>query len=258
MRSASLAELEHRLRNVAWTPTPLTELMYHVMEAALWPRAVHQREARSLLGYTYSRHAQLLASRQRYAEAKAHAGRALALMPQTPEAEWFGLPAALSYAEGMVGSGGASAPGDAVRYLAPWLAEPLAPGLEEWLLSDIADYLSLDGEVEAALRLCTRSEALQQLTPDYWWTRPLGDYNRGRILLRAGRAHEACALVPDRMVATGTPEQQATAARTWTESWLAVGDHGAARDWLEHLSATVARYPLPQFKAPLAALARHF
>ena len=74
--------------------------------------------------------------------------------------------------------------------------------------------------------------------------------------LRAGRAREACLLIPERFEVVGGAEQQATASHVWAEALLAVGETTAAYDWMVLLQTTVERHQLPKFQTRLNALAQ--
>lgn len=97
------------------------------------------------------------------------------------------------------------------------------------MLLDLAEYLSLEGRTEAALEIsahgCRVAERCENLVEAR-----LRRLDRARLLLGAGRAGEALALLPEDQETSS--RQRVTEALIRAEALFRVGSVSEAQDWL--------------------------
>ena len=215
----SLEELEERGRLLhlldAHGPEAeaLKELHFLTLEAQAWPMAARCGTGRQVLAEIYSYHAYHLNYCGRFTESALYADRVLELLPQevgSPHASQSRVLAGITLAHAAVHRGKQPAPQrgverwmDAARWPAPqrgvealrrWMNAAKWPEYHAWLLSDMAAYITQDGDVESGLQLAKRAGEIAARSDN-----PLERYNReldeAQLLLWAGRPSQALRLI---------------------------------------------------------------
>jgi transcriptional regulator with XRE-family HTH domain len=152
--SADLVERYDAFRSISSASAEeetLRDLRFLTFEAQAWAMATRQDAARGLLADMYAQHAQHCSIWGRYHEAGEKADRALEIGAAA------GLPPALLARAAIVGARAAVYRGErplpkrGLERLRVWSGRALPPEFHAWLLSDIAHYLALEGQDEAAV-----------------------------------------------------------------------------------------------------------
>ena len=177
---------------------PLFDLAFLQLEADAWPLALRSTAGKQMLIDIYAHHAQGLSSRERLAEAGTIAGCALELMTSALKPASFWMYPVFISARASVFRGGQPAPKRGLERLRPWLSVARWPEMQAWMLADMANYMGLSGEPEAALTLAEQAcRAVENVEGNEGeWELRQGD--RAALLLRAGRPGEALAIVDKR------------------------------------------------------------
>jgi transcriptional regulator with XRE-family HTH domain len=163
------------------------------------------------------------------------------------------------------------APERGVRLLQPWVeASRSLPEFQAWILSDLAKYAALEGSFDGAVALSEQASAAAERR-DHWLELWLRRCDQGALLVQAGRAEEALAVLPDpaawvwhdvRRVAPNPgdgavrdDEGYVQACLSRAEAHAALGDLTAASEALSSARELLAAIGIPEEKQRAAALA---
>jgi len=256
---ASLESIQERLDSLSTLGEelggyPLFELEYLHLQADAWPLALHSAAGRQMLIQVSAGYAQSLSSRERLTEAGMVAEQTLDLMTDRlkPTMSWI-YPVMVA-ARASVYRGEHPAPKRGLERLRPWSSVMAQwPDLQGWMLADMAKYLSLSGEQEAALPLaeqaCRAAEASGiggEVTLRRW--------DKASLLLQAGRPSEALAIVGERTVLEGEGlGDRIDVSLLRAEAYGGVGNLSEMHDWLQHALADIDAYHI-EYKRPRAEM----
>ena len=231
------------------------DLRFLSFEAQVWPFAVKSADGRSLLASVCADYAAFLSGFNRMEEAGRYAYRALDLLPRSVVPEESLLRAALIAARSEVYRGLRPAPERGLKMLQLWRSAALPPAFHAWLLSDMAEYLLLKNEGEAALRL--RREACRVAeccaNPDELRLRKL---DLAKAEIRAGRAERGLSLFSfsDR----DSPFRRADIELLYAEGLMTLEEKGGAEIWLARANADIRAYDLTHLTDRAGLLAKRF
>lgn len=215
---------------------PLHDLHFLTFTAEAWPFARESAAGRLLLAEVHARHASYLASFHRYAEAERYAEQALDLMPDPRAPEPLMLRAAVVYAEARAYRGASPAPGRGLEILEAWRAAPARWGCYAWLLADMAAFMALAGNAEAAMALSVQACRAAE-THDNADSLRVRRLDLARLYTRLGRGEEALSLT--RVLSKDTPFRRADVELLLAEEYLAVGDMEAAGTHAERAETVI-------------------
>ena len=261
MEKVSLEDVEARLQGLfkmafrkasegsPMTDIPLLDLMYLQMEADTWPLALRSAAGKQMLIKLYAHHSHILSADERLTEAGRIASRALELMENKLKPERFWMYPVIVSARARAFGGAHPAPKRALERLRPWASMSQWPEMQAWLMADMAKYLNLNGESEAALTLaeqgCRQAATMEDEVELY-----LRRGDKARILLSMGRSSEALALAGERNDLEGIVEIRVDVSLLRAEAYLELGNLSEAHDWLQRVGADVAAYRM-EHKRPL-------
>jgi transcriptional regulator with XRE-family HTH domain len=226
-----LDELEERLkacfREAQRGGSPLTDLTFLQVEAALWARRAEGSAAQFLLARTYMLRAQWAAWRGILTEQEENARRALDLLRHVSRPSHLWVPAALLAAQTL---GGRRRKAERVLVeLERWLPVLTWPGAQTILYRDMASFAADDGQIDRALACIGKAARSLEDAQSGEMLRTIR-LHHAEILLKAGRPEAAASVLPD--AEQGTPFERAVEAETWVEAFLALRDTSAAQSWL--------------------------
>ena len=230
---------------------PLFELEYLQLKADSWPLAMGSAEGKQMLIAVSAFHAQSLSCRERLEEAGTVAEQTLDLMADKlkPSKDWI-YPVMVAARAGVYRCE-RPAPKRGLARLRPWLSMAPWPELQAWMLADMAKYLSLSGEPEAALSLveqaCHMAEASgieNEVTLRRW--------DKAILLLQAGRPAEALAIAEKRTrMEVALLGDRIDVSLLRVEAYLGVGSLPEAHAWLQRALTDIDAFHI-EFKRPRA------
>jgi hypothetical protein len=122
--------------------------------------------------------------------------------------------------------------------------------MQAWMLADMAKYLGLSGESEVSLTLAEQACRVAVSTGNEVEL-CLRQWDKASLLLQAGRAGEALALVEERGAPEDQPHCRIDVALLRAESYLGVGDLTQAHHWLQRAQMDIDTYHI-EYKRPRA------
>ena len=257
--AATLEEIEvcgERLYyvNSPWCPAALKELHYLALGAQCWPLVVKSGKGQQVLAKIYSYHANYLCCARRFAESEVYANRALDLLSQQALLTHSQLMAAITVASATVHRGARSSPQRGIQMLQSWLGLVEWPEYEAWMLSDMAAYTALVGDVESGLRLVRRAREVASRSDN-----PHELYNRerdeARLLLQAGKPRQALALI-QRERPQPFLDHPARFSLLEAEAYLDLQEPSLAHDRLQHAQRLIEAKALVHLQPQAQLLAR--
>ncbi|MCW3097344.1 MAG: hypothetical protein JWL77_2962 [Chthonomonadaceae bacterium] len=252
----SLEAIQERLDNLRALEEepggyPLFELEFLYLQADIWPLAMRSAAGKQMLITVSAFHAQSLSGRERLEEAGTVADRTLNLMAdrRKPTTSWI-YPVMVS-ARASVYRGEHPAPKRGLERLRPWLGMAQWPEMRAWMLADMAKYLSLSGEPEAALPLveqaCREAEASGregEVTLRRW--------DKANLLLQAGRPSEALAILEERtQMEDERPSDRIDVSLLRAEAYARMDSLSVAHEWLQRALTDIDTFHI-EYKRPRA------
>ena len=233
----------------------LNDLRFLSFEAQAWPLAAKSAEGRRLLASICANYAAFLSGFNRMAEASRYAYRALDLLPRSAISEESALRAAIISARAEVYRGVRPVPHRGLELLRGWRPAEQIPAFHAWMLSDMAEYLLLENNGEAALNLrreacrvaerCKNSDELR-----------LRKLDLAKLEVAAGRAEHALSLIS--LTAQDTPFRRADIELLFAESLAALEERRNAEIWLELANADIRAHDLTHLHNRADSLAKRF
>jgi transcriptional regulator with XRE-family HTH domain len=232
---------------------PLHDLCFLTLAATAWPMAARGKAGRELLADIYAHYAAYLADLHRFGEARLYAQRALDFLEDKSTPESYYVRAAIVCAQAQVFCGPKPTLERGLELLRLWLPATPQIDFQSWILEDMAIYLSLVGELGAALELSRQACQIveDKVDPIELRLRQLG---LARLQLQAGLAEQALTLV--RLHLDDTPFRRADVELVWAEGLLALGEKNAAQDWLQRAYKDITTYDLAHLRSRADALAQ--
>ena len=239
------------------TDIPLLDLMYLQMEADTWPLALRSAAGKQMLIKLYAHHSHILSANERLAEAGRIANRALELIENKLKPERFWMYPVIVSARAQALGGAHPAPKRALERLRPWASMSQWPEMQAWLMADMAKYLNMNGESEAALTLaeqgCQQAAKMEDGVELY-----LRRMDKARILLSMGRSSEALALAGERNDLEGIVEIRVDVSLLRAEAYLGLDSLTVAHDWLQRAQTDVTVYRMEHKRPFIERLAQKF
>jgi transcriptional regulator with XRE-family HTH domain len=231
------------------------DLVYLSLAAQAW-RLAREPRALRLLSEIQANYANYLASQRRFAEAERRAHYALDLRPDRSAPESFHARAAILAARSSVHRGARPAPGRGIRMLQLWLPITSWPEYRAWMVSEMAEYYALDGDLDCALSLAGDACELARrgASAQEFFMRRL---DLIKLLLRANRAAEALR-VAQSTEGNDQPFEQAEMGLLCAEALWGLGDRSAVSEWLRRAYDDIDAYDLQPLRARADALAQRF
>ena len=217
----------------------LRELSLLAFQAQAWPHAVRSEAGRELLAELYCDHANYLSTQNRFAEIRAPAENALALLPDGPLTASYWLRSVFAYARYEVYHHANPAPERGLELLRVWLPQAKWPVFQAWMLAGMANFEAMAGRVETALTMSEHSCRIVAAA-GYRGELHLRQIDRAKLLLRTD---DPAAALPLLSRDTPVPRNQASLLLLRAEASLGLGDMVAAQDWLGQAASLIAGVP---------------
>lgn len=236
-KGASLDELRARghvlhFYTLYWQGEALKELCFLLLEAQAWSIVARSGVGHQVLADLYTYHASHLSYFNRFAESAAYAERSLALLPKklplTPARAMAGITSAHAAAN----RGRQPVPQRGIKILRHWIDEVSWPDYRAWMLSNMADYCTQDGDVEGGLRMARRATEIAARCENSHelYNRELDE---ARLLIGAGKPGPALGLI-QRDRARPYLDQPAKFQLLEAEAFLDLGELSQAHDRLQN------------------------
>lgn len=230
----------------------LYDLQLLALQAAVEPLVASEPSLHHILGTVWTLYAQCLVFEGRLREAVAYAYRSFDVLQKEASTRYLWAWDLHVIAKDVALVRTWAKPKRGVEVLGEWL--PAMEGdlrLKCWFLRDMADYMSLSGDVESALRVSAQAYAIAN--------RDDGDFrnnqlDHARILVRAGQPQQALPLLSEDE--SPLPLDNMRDALLWAETLLALGDKAKAQDWLRRAYDITDRHDLWRLRPEVDALAR--
>jgi len=211
---------------------PLADLTFLQLEADAWPLALSSAAGRQLLTEVYAYHAQTLSVNGRLVEAGLVANQAMKMVEERGKPERFWMYPVIVSARAYVFRREKYTPKRGLEHLRSWSALKQWPEMQAWMLADMAKYLSLSGEVEAALTLAEQScQIVERAGDEYEWI--LRKRDKAWLLLQAGRPAEALPLIEVQARGESLLGDRIDLFLLRAEAYLGVGNRSEAHEWLQ-------------------------
>ncbi len=236
----------------------LKDLRFLTLMHRYWTEASCRQSGSGWLINSYARYGQFLVERGRFREAQTYIDAVFDQIKETPPKGTTWLCAGNMAARIAVYSHSRPRPKQGIQILRDWLgylvALPHANAANQaWALSDLAEYVALDGDMERSMELSR--EALRIARTDD--TDGIDTRHRlvdlAQVFLHAGHAEEALQVLP--------PGNQRTApvvvlreAITEVKIYLALGKREAAQASLHKADSVIEPYSLPHYRRRVDAL----
>jgi transcriptional regulator with XRE-family HTH domain len=155
------------------------------------------------------------------------------------------------------------APERGVRLLQPFVeASRPIPAYQAWILADMAKYAALAGSFDSAVLLSEQACQAAERT-EHWLELWLRRCDQGAVLVRAGRAAEALAVIPDPQAAewesvlrdARPADLHLQATLSWAEALAAIGELSAAQAALSRVQEMLETIGIPEDQQRAGALA---
>lgn len=213
------------------------------LQREAWLLAAQNEGASPVLSLVLTYHAEYQCEQERWDDSRALSQRVLRLSRDRKIDPDMPVRAALVRAESAVYGGHAVVPERGRLVLQEHLHSAASPAVKAWLLSDLADYVSLEGQRSLALHLAEKAIEIAQTcenTAEVYLRRR--DY--ARLLLRDGRSGEALTLAEEPVVYGRL--QYARDLLLLTEAHLQEGHLSEAQDWLVKARDWVTQHQINQ------------
>jgi len=241
----------HQLRSEA--DGGQTDLEYILLEQRAWRLAAREERAKPVLARIYAFHAEAMRNQERWSEVTALARRALELIPRQEGELDSSLRAAIMMAVTAVNGGRRLAPARGVRLLTPFLVRCSDPAYTGWILSDLAEYMALDGRAEEARRLaqqaCQMAEQCENVMEPH-----MRQLDHARVLLEAGDPEGALDAMP--ALAPTTSYAYVRRLLVLAEAHQQLGHLSEAHDWLQNARAAIESHGQTRLRSKADALAQ--
>jgi transcriptional regulator with XRE-family HTH domain len=232
-----------------------TELEYLILAHRAWLLATRDERARPLLARIYAYHAEAMRNQERWSEVAPLARRALSLVPRQERELDSSLRAGIMLAVAAVHDGNRLAPARGLHLLAPFLERSAIPAYTGWILSELAEYMALDGRAEEARQRAEQAcQVAQQCENEMEFH--VRQVDRSRVLLEAGDPQEALNVMPE---------------FRWTNSYASVrrslvlaeahqrlGRLAEGHDWLQNACAAIETHGHDRLRPKADELAQRF
>lgn len=237
-----------------WNSYPLFELGYLQLEADAWPLALRSAVGKQALIEVYAYHAQTLSTQERLVEAGRVADQAIELMwdKLKPQRGWMYSVIVSARAHSL--GGNRLSPKRGLERLRPWSSMTQWPDMHSWMLADMAKYLSLSGETEAALTLAERSSQVDGIEGEGILRR----WDKAALLLAGGRPAEALTIVQESSVSEAFVNERIQVSLLRAEAYLGVGHLSEAHDWLQRAQSDVDTHHIEYMRPRLERLTARF
>jgi transcriptional regulator with XRE-family HTH domain len=231
--------LIERAQSVLWDPlTATSHLQLLALEHAAWEYAARDERARDSFATVVAYHAEFHRNADRWPEVGPRVRRILSLNQTGEMDSTIVMRAVILRAEDAVRSGHRPAPERGISILHAWLDRAPYPVLSGWMLTNIATYLALTGDVESATRVARQAVEKSRNQEIDWLLRRI-DY--AGMLTRAGKPQDALEALPTLGDRHTYARIYATFARV--EAYLAMGDLNEAQVWLQDGLDQLAQRP---------------
>jgi hypothetical protein len=244
---------------VLWKPsqTPeefqTRELELLTLRAQAWQWAAREAWGRGCLAQIDTLYSYYLSCRDRHAEARHYAHRALDLMPVARPTERFQIVAGLVAARSTVYSGAKPRGLRGVNELRHWFSLVHTPEIATWIRADMATYLALDGVMDSALNLLDEATQIAEDCDDAD-ERQLRRRDKADLLIQSQRPAEALALLD--VDAVTSPWMRAYFLLARVSARLALNDRMMAQDELSLAQSHIETYHLVHLRQSSESLAR--
>lgn len=238
----TLDALADCLETIRWKASGHRDLDFLALEARLWECAAHQPAAREILASVWAYYADYLSWKERFAEARDYANRALDSARETRLPSRLQIHAAIAGARAAAYRSAPFAPKRGLEELRPWLADDIAlrPAYRAWLRADAALYTAQLGQNTDAL---VQSKEACQIATGSLYERELRfrKFDRAEVLLRSGQPEAALSIMPDTLI---QGIEYARPALLAAEAAGRIGDQTRASEYLRHASALIVAHDL--------------
>lgn len=236
----------------------LKDLWFLSLIMDLWPDASRRGAASDWLIPVYARYGQYLVERGRFREAQSYIERAFDRSREKRSPDPFWLCAGNMAAKIAVYSGRQPRPAEGVRLLRGWLDHldtlPESRAIDRaWAMSDLAEYLAMEGMADAAVQLARQAYQTTQEYDTSGHDTSHRQHDLARLLLQVGRAGEAL----QTLLAGGTaerPDLALQAAVLEAEVRLALGERSATAVCLQRAKDLLETHSLHHQHNQVAAL----
>jgi transcriptional regulator with XRE-family HTH domain len=229
-----------RAGSVLWDPpTATSHLQSLVLEHAAWECAARDERAVGSFATVLVYLAEFHKNAARWPDVGPRVRRILSLNQTGAVDPRTALRAVILRASDAVYSGHRPAPERGISLLHAWLDRSPGPIISGWMLSDIATYLALAGDVESATRVAQQAVELSRASTRSDWLLRRVEY--AGMLTRAGKPQDALEALPTLGDRHTYVRLHATFARV--EAYLAMGDLDEAQVWLQDGLEQLAQRP---------------
>jgi transcriptional regulator with XRE-family HTH domain len=213
-----------------------SDLEYLILEQRAWRLATREERAKPILARIYAYHAEALRNQERWSEVTPLARRALELMPRQERETDSALRAAIMVAVTAVNGGSRLAPARGVRLLTPFLARCSDTAFTGWILSDLAEYMALDGRADEARRLARQACEVAELSENVVEVH-MRQLDHARVLLEAGDPQGALDAMP--ALAPTTSYGYVRRLLVQAEAHQQLGHLSESHDWLQRARSLI-------------------
>jgi ATP/maltotriose-dependent transcriptional regulator MalT len=222
-----------------------SDLEYILLEQRAWRLATREERAKPVLARIYAYHAEAMRNQERWSEVTPLARRALDLMPRQEHEMDSSLRAAIMMAVTVVNGGSRLAPARGIRLLTPFLERCSDSAFTGWILSELAEYMALDGRADEARRLaqeaCQVAEQCEDVMELY-----MRQLDHARVLLEAGDPQGALDAMP--ALAPTTSYGYVRRLLVLAEAHKQLGHLSEAHDWLQNARTAIATHGLERLR----------
>jgi transcriptional regulator with XRE-family HTH domain len=234
---------------------PLNDLGFLTLAADAWQLAARGARGRERLVEVYAKYASFLSGFSRFAEAEHYANRALDLRVEKRMPDSQMVRAAIAAAQASVYRSVHPMPRRGLEMLRMWLPLTENAAYRAWILSDMAEYLALDGATESALAAAEEAcrVAEQHHNPSELRLRRL---DLAHLQAQVGEPETALALTEYRE--DDGPFRRAEITLLRAEALWKLGDSSEAQTWFERAYSDITAYDLTHLRAAAETLAKRF
>lgn len=229
----------------------LKELGFLALEAQAWPLAARSEGGRQILSRIYSCHANYYSTYERWNEGAFYADRALELVGCDQLPERGTIQAGIAAARCATYRGRRPSPKRGLEILRYWLDCARWPVFESWILSDMAKYYALDGDVSLSLQLAQRARevAARQVVEasDQRYDLYLRELDEAEILFQTGEASHVLDIV-ERERNNLQPEHVAQFRLLEADACLSLQLVSRANDCVQEALGLIDKWELARFQ----------
>jgi hypothetical protein len=194
-------------------------------------------------------------NQERWSEVTPLARRALDLMPRQEREMDSSLRAGIMVAVTVVNGGSRLAPARGIRLLTPFLERCSDLAFTGWILSELAEYMALDGSAEEARRLAQQACQVAERCADEMEVH-MRQLDHARVLLEAGDPQGALDAMPA-LVPT-TSYGYGRRLLVLAEAHQHLGHLSEAHDWLQRAQSLIKTHGHTRLRSKADELALRF